>query len=433
MFNGKEMNTNLKSEVMAEENRLPLPKSKMPVCWDDDMKMNYLFSFIRPATVNPMDSETKMKFWSGLLEEWCLHHKRPAFTIGELMKTFQRDGSIPACLPAVIENMYRNGDLVTKSNFIYASPNKTWTSWTVDLLVKKPAVWAFTKVKDSIIKASTLPEDTVLVHVSACKTLGKKFIGSQHRNKLLELSELAEFWGQNDLEQVLVLVHGLRQDGKAAIQEGSPTLIKLGDPNITDIDIGIHTLKKNEQTLSRHLEQLEAEKQAAIEEARIFVAKNMRQAARSCLRKKHVLDQCIDKRMSALDNVRVLLSRIREAETDAKVLEAYKFGSSALKSTLKTSGLTEDSAADTMLQVQEVLDVHDEIKTALSQPAEPDDDLEKELAQLLKDSELPEVPKQPVGYDDLQARLDALSTANLPELPKSRREYPKVPVAQPAL
>jgi len=37
-----------------------------------------------------------------------------------------------------------------------------------------------------------------------------------------------------------------------------------------------------------------------------------------------------------------------------QVLEAYKVGVAALKSTLKESGLTEDSAADTMLQVEEV-------------------------------------------------------------------------------
>jgi hypothetical protein len=37
-----------------------------------------------------------------------------------------------------------------------------------------------------------------------------------------------------------------------------------------------------------------------------------------------------------------------------QVLEAYKLGVAALKSTLKESGLTEDSAADTMVQVEEV-------------------------------------------------------------------------------
>jgi hypothetical protein len=37
-----------------------------------------------------------------------------------------------------------------------------------------------------------------------------------------------------------------------------------------------------------------------------------------------------------------------------QVLEAYKLGVAALKSTLKRSGLTEDSVADTMVQLEEV-------------------------------------------------------------------------------
>lgn len=37
-----------------------------------------------------------------------------------------------------------------------------------------------------------------------------------------------------------------------------------------------------------------------------------------------------------------------------QVLEAYKLGVATLKSTLKESGLTADSAADVMVQVEEV-------------------------------------------------------------------------------
>ena len=107
--------------------------------------------------------------------------------------------------------------------------------------------------------------------------MGKQLL-SEHNNKILELNDLAELCGQSDLEQVLVIAHGLRRERKAAIQEGSPTLIKLGHTQITESDIGVHTLEKNEQTLSRHVEQLEVEKQAAVQEARAFLAKNMRQA-----------------------------------------------------------------------------------------------------------------------------------------------------------
>jgi len=37
-----------------------------------------------------------------------------------------------------------------------------------------------------------------------------------------------------------------------------------------------------------------------------------------------------------------------------QVLKAYKLGAAALKSTLRESGLTEDSAANTMVEVEEV-------------------------------------------------------------------------------
>jgi hypothetical protein len=41
--------------------------------------------------------------------------------------------------------------------------------------------------------------------------------------------------------------------------------------------------------------------------------------ARSCLRKKHVLDNCVDKRTSALDNIHALLTHIEEAKCNGEV------------------------------------------------------------------------------------------------------------------
>lgn len=151
----------------------------------------------------------------------------------------------------------------------------------------------------------------------------------------------------------------------------------------------------------------------------------MRQAARSCLRRKHVLDSCVDKRTSALDNIHALLTHLEEAKSNAEVLEAYKLGVAALKSTWKESGLTEDNVADTMVQVQEVLDVHDEIQAALAKTVEAEDDLECELAQLLT----PE--------DILEKQLKGLSViADLPEPPgtiPAKPSYPVMPTMEPAL
>jgi hypothetical protein len=113
--------------------------------------------------------------------------------------------------------------------------------------------------------------------------LGNKLLASVNDKKLLTLHELAAVYGQEDVTQLHVVVCGLCQKGKAAIKEGSDVLIKLGDTHINEIDLGVYTLKCNEQKLIRHLELLEAEKQKMVQEARIFAGKNMRQAVSNCM------------------------------------------------------------------------------------------------------------------------------------------------------
>jgi len=291
--------------------------------------------------------------------------------------------------------------------------------------VNKPVVWMLNKVKDSVFETKEVAEDTAYVHVAACMALGKKLLASVSHKQLLALTELAALYGQDDVLQLHVVLCGLCRQGKAAMREGSDVLIKLGDTHISEIDLGVYTLKCNEQKLIRHLEQVEVEKQKMVQEARVYARKNMRHAARSCLRKKHALDSCVAKRTSALDNIQSLLTHIEEAKSNAEVLEAYKLGAAALKSTFRESGLTEDSAANTMVEVEEVLNMHLEIEAALAKNMEPEDDLEYELAQLLT----PE--------DTLEKQLKGLSViADLPEPPDTvpaKPSSPKMPSMEPAL
>jgi charged multivesicular body protein 7 len=97
----------IKIESEVDNAVLPLPKSKMPECWNDDMRMDYLFSHFRPHTVNPLDWESKMKFWTAILEVWCVENKKPIVTLSSLKNAFQRKGRLPVCLPTVIETMHR--------------------------------------------------------------------------------------------------------------------------------------------------------------------------------------------------------------------------------------------------------------------------------------------------------------------------------------
>jgi hypothetical protein len=126
--------------------------------------------------------------------------------------------------------------------------------------------------------------------------LGKKLLASVIHNQLLELSDLASLCGQEDLMQLHVIVHELCRQGKAAIKEGNTLLVKLGDPHISELDLGVYTLKHNEQTLTRHIEQLETEKRVAAQEAKMHVAKNMRQAVSSTVynKRNHPFQACWD-------------------------------------------------------------------------------------------------------------------------------------------
>jgi hypothetical protein len=108
--------------------------------------------------------------------------------------------------------------------------------------------------------------------------LGNKLLASVSHQQLLALTELSALCGQDDIMQLHVVVCGLCWQGKAAMKEGSDVLIKLGDSHISEIDLGVYTLKCNEQKLIRHLEQMEAEKQKMVQEARLFAGKNMRHA-----------------------------------------------------------------------------------------------------------------------------------------------------------
>lgn len=72
------------------------------------------------------------------------------------------------------------------------------------------------------------------------------------------------------------------------------------------------------------------------------------------MRKKHELENCLDKRTNALFNIQTLLSKVHNAHTDAEVLESYKTALSSLQDTFKKSGLSEESVSKTMLELGEV-------------------------------------------------------------------------------
>lgn len=137
-----------------------LPDEFYPLCWQDDERMDNLFAPFREKCVNPVNYESKMKFWKNLIQEYCTVKGNPIVTVGELRSAFHRNGKKPFCIETVLVELITDGLAKTKSQFMEA-PLLTWSGWAMHKLVKTPIRWSFDKVKERIISVATTTNDNV--------------------------------------------------------------------------------------------------------------------------------------------------------------------------------------------------------------------------------------------------------------------------------
>lgn len=248
-------------------------------------------------------------------------------------------------------------------------PSSTWTGWAVDVFVKKPIVWSFSKAK-TYVSEETINVHTKYVHLPTVKDLGEiilSTIDNNQENNLIPFSEIVDRCIQktdnkliNEKNIRLALIW-LRNTRKAALKGDcldlkAELLVKIsthGVKSISEVEEGVYKLKKQESLLMKNIELLELEKRACVEKAKSYVATEFRHAAKNCLRKKHELEKCIEKRGASLRNVQTLLTRIHDAHSDTEVLSVYKVGCNILKK-FEETGLTEDNVRDTMDNLSDV-------------------------------------------------------------------------------
>ncbi|XP_046385999.1 charged multivesicular body protein 7 [Ischnura elegans] len=431
-------------------------ESIFPECWSDDVRMNSLFAPFRKRSVNPLDWDSKLKFWKSLIETWCQKNRQPVFTVAEITKAFERNGRRALCLPDVVIEIIRSGEACKACDFergnaggAYSGEPGSWLGWAVGL-AKKPMSWAVGRLwGDQSSAPSELDPEEPIVLLSVLKKISDSLV----ENSTGELTDLAEMQKtEKSKENLRLAVLMLERRGLAQMTQcGQRTLVKVSPDSdvvtakastgaaavapISEVERSAFVLHKDEVALQKNIEKLEEEKQRLQEEARMYVRKGMRQLAKSSLKKRHELEKCIEKRVTALENVQSLLHRVKEAETDGQVLESYKMGVAALKNTFKEAGLTEDNIETTRNELEEVLDLHSDLTSTLSDlgksvmpEVEGEEDLEAELAELLSQPEPEAEPAaqpaktknepSPLKWgDDIERRLKTLTVEDLPSPP----------------
>lgn len=145
--------SNESDQLTQNGSDLNLPEDFYPACWQEDERMNNLFSEFRDRSVNVVNYETKMKFWKNLIQEYCIIKGNPTISLGELRTAFQRKGKKPYCLNTVLGELLADGSIKPKSQFMEA-PLLSWAGWAVNKLVKAPLRWGFDKVKERVVSTT---------------------------------------------------------------------------------------------------------------------------------------------------------------------------------------------------------------------------------------------------------------------------------------
>lgn len=423
-----------------------LPAEKLPECWNQEERMSALFSPFRSKSANPQDWISKYKFWHDLIYEWLEYTMQCSFSINDLNEAFKRRGCTPLCLVTVIEELLRNNEIIKETDF-YQEPCETWTAWSIDIFIKKPISWSFSKVKNYVAGQNVNNIEVKYIHLRIIQELGDiilSIVDIKKDNVLFPISEIVEYCKSKTKKQisedtVRLVLEWLRRRKKVTFRKSfnsnNELLVKISTQTvneITEIEEGIYKLMKQENELIKEIELMEQEKLNIINEAKSYLAKKLHQMAKTRLRRKMELEKTIEKRAQALANLRTLITNIEDAHSNSAVLSAYKTGSDVLKK-IEQNGLTEYNVKDVMDDINEILEEKQEIDSVLSETlnlTDSDAELEKELAELLNKDNTnisntvfesnPEIKK-------LEQRLKDLHMAGIVSPDKNISVLPTVP------
>uniref|UniRef100_A0A336L5J9 CSON005229 protein n=1 Tax=Culicoides sonorensis TaxID=179676 RepID=A0A336L5J9_CULSO len=409
--------------------------------WNDEHKMGNYYAEFRPYQLNPENYEGKMRFWKQLIKSYCEHKGSAEFSIIELKRAFKRKNVSPYCLPKVIDDMFDKQEIKLKEQFLEV-PQQTWSGWAMNMLVKKPLKWGITKVKEQVM--TVRDETTSYVCSEVVSTQADTLHNLFEKSYDIVLSK-DEILKKVDKIQLSVLgadlaLHHLMCENRVWMETGDDgkTLCKFAAPNskvspITQLERSIYTLEETEKSLETIIDGIEKEIDVTTASIKQCLKDGRKQAAKVHLKKRHALEKNLEKRMSVLESVQAMILRIHDTQKDKDVLSAYKIGTDALKNALAGSGITLDSVDETIEQMKEAIEVHDDIQSGLASPAREilvdDDDLEKELDDLLNEEptggdvggQVSPLQKTDNFDEEIEKRLKGLKfdVHELPEIEKS--------------
>uniref|UniRef100_A0A182WAY9 Charged multivesicular body protein 7 n=1 Tax=Anopheles minimus TaxID=112268 RepID=A0A182WAY9_9DIPT len=385
--------------------KTPMDTSYLPECWSDDRRMGVLLAEFRPRQLNATSYDAKMKFWKDLIHSFCKASRSSVISIAMLKEEFRRKGTVPYCLNAVFVDMLTKEELCREGQL---KPQQRTGGFGLNLstakqLIKAPLLWGYEAVLGSVTGSVNINENENFIVMAIAqqhaKIIEKTIEERELYNKLLQYEDLIVLLKETSaitrhgVEPAIAL---LEKGNKLTMQtitqaETSTVLIKFAEKNtvaqpITSIEKSIYELEQSEHRLTKDISTIERNVNETMEKVRECIKEGRRQMAKTYLKKKNYLQKNMQGKINALETLQGILLKIHNCQSDKNIIEAYKLGTDALKNAYAAAGITIDELDDTMDEMKNVLEQHNEISSMIGTVSATDVDelqLEQELGDLI--------------------------------------------------
>ncbi|KJH49746.1 SNF7 family protein [Dictyocaulus viviparus] len=408
----------------------------LPSFWHDDSAMQGYMSVIKARAVNPIDYDRKIRFWTNLISSSCEVEGNAIVSVDVLKRRFRRGDQLPSSIPVVC------GVLMPLSK--WQEQHSSWMGWSFQQL-SKTSEWLFGTSK-SISTERYIHLQTIKIQADELMKLYNKEFHSEvdGTGSIVEYSTFYD--SAKDIVRTkenfdIVLAH-LSDRGDVTIGQGrnGEQILKFRDSEepvrFTEADASVHDIRRAMTKIEKDITVLERKAEKC--EFYFKVVLDKTKAANLLRQKKHVQKDISDKD-SQYQRLLTMLQQLAATKHNKEILDAYKAGTAAFRANLSRQGMTVEKIDEMMDDVANSIDEYREIEEAIGHAFVPkqndDEDLEKELDELIskqKDSpaisngtsnkvlpSLPEVPSNTLGYNDfededalsLQKRLERLRSA----------------------
>ncbi|KAL5020879.1 hypothetical protein ScPMuIL_000034 [Solemya velum] len=409
---------------MVEEN------SPQRDVFQDEARINVLYSPFREKSLNPNSWEQKMKFWTNKVIDDSKKRDSAIIDMKTFPSNFSVNGRVPKCLDAVIDEMTRNGK-IKKFQDGSTQTSDGWLPWCYNVLVKRPVSWGWNYVRKPTKPQVEKYVITEIIQEKASRVLQMFHaeMDSDVTDCVIEYSSLKnKCWTicQDDVEYDLVIKE-LVDDNKVVLKKmDQEILVKfLGRTDarvkpFEDRDTNIHCIKKSVESLQKTIDKVSEDIEKYTEEAKEAKRKGNTQAALRSLRHRKRARMKVERLTRSSDLLEDVLNRIETAVSEDMILQAISRGTAALKG--MTSQMDMGKVQDTMDDVAEAVDDHEEIQSEMSGMSvrlgdQTQSELECELDKLLEDTQSKADP-----LDDIS---NALKDLELPDVPSFSPSSPK--------